>query len=129
MTTSEPDPRTDLAGWLGLKPAQVSWCRSEAEAGDGTVAAAVGRRIIEQDQADTPDPEPDHGHTDCLVAHTAAAQLRKLDRIEAALGDVWTANEIRWAVGDGRVVKMAYHPLDEMLRRLADALEDPGTDG
>ena len=20
MTTSEPDPRTDLAGWLGLKP-------------------------------------------------------------------------------------------------------------
>jgi hypothetical protein len=54
----------------------------------------------------------------------AAARLRKLDRIEAALGDVWTADEIRWAVGDGRVVKMAYYPLDEMLRRLADALED-----
>ena len=54
----------------------------------------------------------------------AAAQLRQLDRIKAALGDVWTADEIRWAVGDGRVVKMAYYPLDEMLRRLADALED-----
>lgn len=53
-----------------------------------------------------------------------ARRLRRLDRIEAALGDVWTADEIRWAVGDGRVVKMAYHPLDEMLRRLADALDE-----
>lgn len=57
------------------------------------------------------------------LLRAAAARLRKLDRIEAALGDVWTADEIRWAVGDGRVVKMAYYPLDEMLLRLADALE------
>ena len=71
MTTSEPDPRTDLAGWLGLKPAQVSRCRSEVEAGDGTVAAAVGRRIIAQDQADTPDPEPDEGLIAVTVRLTA----------------------------------------------------------
>ena len=57
------------------------------------------------------------------LLRAAAAQLRQLDRIKAALGDVWTADEIRWAVGDGRVVKMAYYPLDEMLLRLADALE------
>ena len=59
-----------------------------------------------------------------LDGNILQARLDKLDRIEAALGDVWTADEIRWAVGDGRVVKMAYHPLDEMLRRLADALDE-----
>ena len=68
------------------------------------------------------------GATGTAISHAdakaAAVRLRKLDRIEAALGDVWTADEIRWAVGDGRVVKMAYHPLDEMLRRLADALDE-----
>lgn len=68
------------------------------------------------------------GATGTAISHAdakaAAVRLRKLDRIEVALGDVWTADEIRWAVGDGRVVKMAYHPLDEMLRRLADALDE-----
>ena len=57
------------------------------------------------------------------LLRAAAAQLRQLDRIKAALGPVWTADEIRWAVGDGRVPKMAYYPLSDMLLRLADALE------
>ena len=57
------------------------------------------------------------------LTDAAAAQLRQLDRIKAALGPVWTADEIRWAVGDGRVPKMAYYPLSDMLLRLADALE------
>jgi hypothetical protein len=55
------------------------------------------------------------GATGTAISHAdakaAAVRLRKLDRIEATLGDVWTADEIRWAVGDGRVVKMAYYPL------------------
>ena len=57
------------------------------------------------------------------IVGPVATQLRQLDRIKAALGPVWTADEIRWAVGDGRVPKMAYYPLSDMLLRLADALE------
>ena len=49
------------------------------------------------------------------LLRAAAARLRKLDRIEAALGDVWTADEIRWAVGDG--------PLDVVACRRLDAVE------
>ncbi len=30
MTTSEPDPRTDLAGWLGLTETQANICRRDA---------------------------------------------------------------------------------------------------
>lgn len=59
-------------------------------------------------------------------------RLRKLDRIEAALAptpyDKWDAGDIRAAAsavedtGSGDDLKA-------LLRRLADALEDPGTDG
>ena len=66
---------------------------------------------------------PDGGDITLADLRAAAAQLRQLDRIKAALGPVWTADEIRWAVGDGRVPKMAYYPLSDMLLRLADALE------
>ena len=66
---------------------------------------------------------PDGGDITLGDLRAAAAQLRQLDRIKAALGPVWTADEIRWAVGDGRVPKMAYYPLSDMLLRLADALE------
>jgi len=66
---------------------------------------------------------PDGGDITLGDLRAAAAQLRQLDRIKAALGPVWTADEIRWAVGDGRVPKMAYYPLSDLLLRLADALE------
>ena len=54
MTT--PDPRTDLAGYLGLTDERAAWCH---KAPVDTVAAAVGARLIEQDQAR--DAEPDDG--------------------------------------------------------------------
>ena len=54
MTTSEPDPRTDLAGYLGLTEEQARWCH---KAPVGTVAAAVGARLIEQDQARADEPD------------------------------------------------------------------------
>ena len=59
MTTSEPDPRTDLAGYLGLTDEQASVCTRAAKAGDHTIHAKVGARLIEQDQAR--DAEPDDG--------------------------------------------------------------------
>lgn len=57
MTT--PDPRTDLAGYLGLTDEQASVCTRAAKAGDHTILAKVGARLIEQDQAR--DAEPDDG--------------------------------------------------------------------
>ena len=57
MTT--PDPRTDLAGYLGLTDDQASVCTRAAKAGDHTIHAKVGARLIEQDQAR--DAEPDDG--------------------------------------------------------------------
>ena len=64
MTTSEPDPRTDLAGWLGLTETQANICRrsaSEARPDRSTIRGILGARLVAQDQADTPDPEPDDG--------------------------------------------------------------------
>ena len=52
MTT--PDPRTDLAGYLGLTDERAAWCH---KAPVGTVAAAVGARLIEQDQARADEPD------------------------------------------------------------------------
>ena len=54
MTTSDPDPRTDLAGYLGLADERAAWCH---KAPVGTVAAAVGARLIEQDQARADEPD------------------------------------------------------------------------
>ena len=53
MTT--PDPRTDLAGYLGLTDEQASACTP----GGHTIHAKVGARLIEQDQAR--DAAPDDG--------------------------------------------------------------------
>jgi predicted RNA-binding Zn ribbon-like protein len=79
-------------------------------------ALAVGHLVNVDDLPEL--TRPPHPHSASLFMAGMLAQrerddarLRKLDRIEAALGDVWTADEIRWAVGDGRVVKMAYYPL------------------
>ena len=110
---SDPDPTLAdrLDEW-------ADWDPDEATIAPDLRAAAV--RLREQDAEITRLRricEP-------LDGNILQARLDKLDRIEAAIGDVWTADEIRWAVGDGRVVKMAYHPLDEMLRRLADALDE-----
>ena len=52
MTT--PDPRTDLAGYLGLTDERAARCH---KAPVGTVAAAVGARLIEQDQARADEPD------------------------------------------------------------------------
>lgn len=64
MTT--PDPRTDLAGYLGLTDERAAWCH---KAPVGTVAAAVGARLIEQDQARA--DEPDDGLIAVTVRLTA----------------------------------------------------------
>lgn len=61
MTTSEPDPRTDLAGWLGLTETQANICRRDARSGYADISGILGARLVAQDQADTPDPEPDDG--------------------------------------------------------------------
>ena len=57
MTT--PDPRTDLAGYLGLTDEQARICRQSAEGGYTGIRGKVGARLIEQDQAR--DAEPDDG--------------------------------------------------------------------
>ena len=57
MTT--PDPRTDLAGYLGLTEEQARICRRSAEDGYTGIRGKVGARLIEQDQAR--DAEPDDG--------------------------------------------------------------------
>ena len=64
MTT--PDPRTDLAGYLGLTDERAARCH---KAPVGTVAAAVGARLIEQDQARA--DEPDDGLIPVTVRLTA----------------------------------------------------------
>ena len=63
---NEPDPRTDLAGYLGLTDERAAWCH---KAPVGTVAAAVGARLIEQDQARA--DEPDDGLIPVTVRLTA----------------------------------------------------------
>ena len=74
------------------------------------------------------DPATDHGHTDCLFAHTAAAQL---DRIAAALGDVpdWI-DAMEANIGNHCTVMSvsAQADLVTLFRRLADALEDTDAD-
>ena len=49
MTT--PDPRTDLAGYLGLTEEQARICRKSAEDGYTGIRGKVGARLIEQEQA------------------------------------------------------------------------------
>ena len=54
MTT--PDPRTDLAGYLGLTDGQAEQCRLFADA-EGSISAKLGARLIEQDQARADEPD------------------------------------------------------------------------
>lgn len=55
MTT--PDPRTDLAGYLGLTEEQARICRQSAEDGYTGIRGKVGARLIEQDQARADEPD------------------------------------------------------------------------
>lgn len=55
MTT--PDPRTDLAGYLGLTDEQARICRQSAEDGYTGIRGKVGARLIEQDQARADEPD------------------------------------------------------------------------
>ena len=55
MTT--PDPRTDLAGYLGLTDEQARICRQSAEGGYTGIRGKVGARLIEQDQARADEPD------------------------------------------------------------------------
>ena len=57
MTTSEPDPRTDLAGWLGLDADDIEECRIDAIHYPMLLTGKVGARLIEQDQARADEPD------------------------------------------------------------------------
>lgn len=70
MTT--PDPRTDLAGYLGLTEEQARICRQSAEGGYTGIRGKVGARLIEQDQARA--DEPDDG----LIAVTVRLTVEEV---------------------------------------------------
>ena len=84
-----------------------------------------------------PDPSPDTPSVcptcsvDVADIRAAAAQLRKLDRIEAALGDVpdWI-DALEANIGNHCTVMSvsAQADLVTLFRRLADALEDTDAD-
>ena len=93
MTTSEPDPRTDLAGWLGLTETQANICRRDARSGYADVRGILGARLVAQDQADTPDPEPDDGPRAMLDidALGGAKHLREVMCVaQTAVGNFYT---------------------------------------
>ena len=52
-----PDPRTDLAGYLGLTEEQARIGRQSAEDGYTGIRGKVGARLIEQDQARADEPD------------------------------------------------------------------------
>lgn len=54
---TDPDPRTDLAGYLGLTEEQARICRQSAEDGYTGIRGKVGARLIEQDQARADEPD------------------------------------------------------------------------
>ena len=54
---TDPDPRTDLAGYLGLTEDQAEDCRRSAPGHVVSVYTKVGARLIEQDQARADEPD------------------------------------------------------------------------
>jgi len=54
---TDPDPRTDLAGYLGLTEEQARICRQSAKDGYTGIRGKVGARLIEQDQARADEPD------------------------------------------------------------------------
>ena len=98
---------------------------------DGGLHRAAAVRLREQDaEIALLKARIDH---DREVIHGYSVRVDKLDRIEAASGD-----DIEWSVALAVCRELAVrYPswagdlgiTEALLRRLADALEDPGTDG
>ena len=83
---TDPDPRTDLAGYLGLTEEQARICRQSAEGGYTGIRGKVGARLIEQDQAraDEPDDGPIPVTYEMLKAYWRATQAADLDTMADA---------------------------------------------
>ena len=56
-TAPSPDPRTDLAGYLGLDADDIEECRIDAIRYPKLLTGKVGARLIEQDQARADEPD------------------------------------------------------------------------
>ena len=72
---TSPDPRTDLAGYLGLSDEQVEKCRGRVEYNAESIWGKVGARLIEQDQARA--DAPDDGLIPVTVRLTAEEVLAR----------------------------------------------------
>lgn len=63
------------------------------------------------------DPSSDHGHTDCLHHHTAAVGLRRLARLDTAIGDqiaeLRSIHRPQWTTARGYTTEpqRGYHPV------------------
>lgn len=122
---SDPDPTLAdrLDRWAEIADA--------AMIDDGGLHRAAAVRLREQDaEIALLKARIDH---DREVIHGYSVRVDKLDRIEAASGD-----DIEWSVALAVCRELAVrYPswagdlgiTEALLRRLADALEDPGTDG
>ena len=99
MTT--PDPRTDLAGYLGLSDEQVEKCRDRVEYNAESIWGKVGARLIEQDQAraDAPDDglipvtvrltaEEVRAAADELATWTDTPSYRAVNKLRDACADI-----------------------------------------
>lgn len=85
MTT--PDPRTDLAGYLGLTDEQARICRQSAEGGYTGIRGKVGARLIEQDQARA--DEPDDGLIPVTVRLTVEEVSGEGESWDTAVDKLW----------------------------------------
>ena len=96
---TDPDPRTDLAGYLGLTDEQAEDCRRRSAPAfhPGSVYTKVGARLIEQDQARA--DEPDDGLIPVTVRltaeevrATAAIHPNSFPRLDGHGVSVWKLN-------------------------------------
>jgi len=132
-----PDPRTDLAGYLGLTDGQAEQCRQFADA-EGSISAKLGARLIEQDQARA--DEPDDGLIPVTVRLTAQEVRAAADELAT-----WTdtpsyraVNKLRDACADIDLPAPWKSPLDDLpdlteeqcvyLTRLAAGYPDDDND-
>jgi len=137
-TAPSPDPRTDLAGYLGLTDDQAEDCRRRAPFHPGSVYTKVGARLIEQDQARA--DEPDDGLIPVTVRLTAEEVRAAADELAT-----WTdtpsyraVNKLRDACADIDLPAPWKSPLDDLpdlteeqcvyLTRLAAGYPDDDND-
>ena len=116
MTT--PDPRTDLAGYLGLTDGQAERCRLFADA-EGSISAKLGARLIEQDQARA--DEPDDGLIPVTVRltaeevrATAAIHPNSFPRLDGHGVSVWKLNAACRAIDLPDPLPPWKSPLDDL---------------